>query len=65
MFGDKKVSIDKALWNRLKKIAELAGYSSTTEFFIHLIEKVVVNIQEGGESDEAIREKLKGLGYIS
>ena len=65
MFGDKKVSVDKALWKRLRKIAELAGYSSTIEFVIHLLEKVVVNIQEDGESDEAIREKLRGLGYIS
>jgi metal-responsive CopG/Arc/MetJ family transcriptional regulator len=64
MFGNKKVSIDKALWERLEKLAELAGYSSTDEFVIHALEKEVADIEEG-ESDEAMREKLKGLGYIS
>lgn len=65
MFGGKKVTIDKALWERLEKLAELAGYSSTEEFVVHALEKEVVNIVEDAESDEAIREKLKGLGYIS
>jgi hypothetical protein len=65
MFGNKKVSIDMALWERLEKLAELAGYASTDEFVIHALEKEVANIEEGGETDEAIREKLKGLGYIS
>ena len=65
MFGNKKVSIDMALWERLEKLAELAGYASTDEFVIHALEKEGANIEEGGETDEAIREKLKGLGYIS
>ena len=64
MFGTVKVAIDKALWERLEKLAELAGYSSTSEFVIHALEKEVATIEEA-ESDEEIREKLKGLGYIS
>jgi len=64
MFGKKKVAIDAALWERLEKLADLAGYSSTEEFIIHALEKEVANIEEA-ESDDEIREKLKGLGYIS
>ena len=28
MFGDKKVSLEKELWERVKRFAALAGYSS-------------------------------------
>ena len=63
MFGNVKISIDKQLWEKLKRLAELAGYSSVNEFVIHALEKEVANIEEA-ESDEEIREKLKGLGYL-
>lgn len=63
MFGNVKISIDKQLWEKLKRLSELAGYSSANEFVIHALEKEVANIEEA-ESDEEIREKLKGLGYL-
>jgi len=63
VFGNVKISIDKQLWEKLKRLAELAGYSSVNEFVIHALEKEVANIEEA-ESDEEIREKLKGLGYL-
>jgi metal-responsive CopG/Arc/MetJ family transcriptional regulator len=63
VFGNVKISIDKQLWEKLKRLSELAGYSSPNEFVIHALEKEVANIEEA-ESDEEIREKLKGLGYL-
>ena len=63
MFGKVKISIDKQLWDKLKRLAELAGYSSADEFVIHALEKEVADIEEA-QSDEEIREKLKGLGYL-
>jgi hypothetical protein len=63
MFGS-KIKLDKALIERAKKYAELAGYSSTGEFITHIIEKELDRIEEAGSEDE-IKEKLKGLGYIS
>lgn len=63
MFGSVKISIDKQLWEKLKRLSELAGYSSANEFVVHALEKEVANIEEA-ESDEEIREKLKGLGYL-
>lgn len=63
MFGNVKISIDKQLWEKLKRLSELAGYSSPNEFVVHALEKEVANIEEA-ESDEEIREKLKGLGYL-
>lgn len=63
MFGKVKIGIDKQLWEKLKRLSELAGYSSVGEFVIHALEKEVAVIDEA-ESDEDIREKLKGLGYL-
>lgn len=63
MFGNVKISIDKQLWEKLKRLSELAGYSSPDEFVIHALEKEVASIEEA-ESDDEIREKLKGLGYL-
>ena len=63
MFGSVKIAIDKQLWAKLKQLSELAGYSSVDEFVTHALEKEVAVIEEA-ESDEEIREKLKGLGYL-
>lgn len=63
MFGKVKIGIDKQLWDKLKRLSELAGYSSPDEFVIHALEKEVAGIEEA-ETDDEIREKLKGLGYL-
>ena len=58
-----KVNLDKALFNRIKKCAEVAGYSSTEEFIVHVLEKEMSKLDDA-ESDEDIAAKLQGLGYI-
>jgi hypothetical protein len=58
-----KIGIDRQLWEKLKRLSELAGYSSPDEFVIHALEKEVASIEEA-DSDDEIREKLKGLGYL-
>jgi metal-responsive CopG/Arc/MetJ family transcriptional regulator len=63
VFGSVNISIDKKLWLKLKQLSELAGYSSVNEFVVHALEKEVAVIEEA-ESDEEMREKLKGLGYL-
>ena len=63
MFGDKKISLDKDLWERVKRFATLAGYSSPDEFVAHVLEKELAGLKTT-DSDENIRKKLKGLGYI-
>lgn len=65
MFGSKnKITIDKDLLERIKKISEVAGYASHEEFIHHILEREVSQFNEAG-SDADITEKLKGLGYIS
>jgi hypothetical protein len=64
MFGTTKIKISDELWNRVKQYAEIAGYASPEEFVTHVLEKEFESLKEADSSD-AIKEKLKGLGYIS
>jgi predicted CopG family antitoxin len=64
MFGGAKIKVEKDLYERAKKVAGLAGYSSVDEFITHLIEKELGKL-EGAQDDTEIKERLKGLGYIS
>ncbi len=63
MFGG-GIKIDKDLLEKVKKYAEMAGYSSVEEFVTHALEKEISQLEES-DSEEEIKEKLKGLGYIS
>jgi metal-responsive CopG/Arc/MetJ family transcriptional regulator len=64
MFGGPKIKLDKDLFERLTKVASASGYSSVDEFVKHVLEKELANIDEGG-SEEEIKKKLEGLGYMS
>ena len=64
MFGGYKLKLDKALVDRARRYAELAGYSSVEEFITHALEKELKQL-DGAESEEEIKKRLKGLGYIS
>ncbi|MCP5115165.1 MAG: hypothetical protein GY953_30400 [bacterium] len=57
------IKLKKDLWDRVKRCAEVAGYSTPQEFVEHVLEKELAKIEES-ESDEEILNKLKGLGYI-
>jgi hypothetical protein len=65
MFGSSvKVKLDKDLMDRIRKVADVAGYATPEEFVVHVLEKEMLHFEDAG-SDEDIRAKLKGLGYIS
>jgi len=63
MFG-KNVKVNKDLLEKVKKYSAIAGYSSAEEFVHHALEKEIELLEEAGSEDE-IRKKLQGLGYIS
>ena len=63
MFGS-YVKIDKELLIKIKKFAAIAGYSSVEEFVNHALEKEISKI-DGADSEEEIKKRLRGLGYIS
>lgn len=67
MFGS-RIKLDGQLLSRCRKQAEQLGYSSVEEFVTHVLERELRSMESaGGESaadEEAIANRLKGLGYI-
>jgi len=63
MFGT-KIKISKELMDKIKKYADIAGYSSPEEFITHALEKEIAKLEES-DSDEDVKKRLRGLGYIS
>lgn len=59
-----KVKLPKDLYEKARKIAGIAGYSSVEEFVVHVLEKETAKIEGAGDEEE-IKKRLKGLGYIS
>ena len=63
MFGS-KVKVDPVLLDKARRYSEIAGYSTVEEFINHALEKEIAQL-EGADSEEEIKKRLKGLGYIS
>jgi metal-responsive CopG/Arc/MetJ family transcriptional regulator len=63
MFGN-KIKLDKELYDKVKMYSEIAGYSSVEEFVSHALEKEIAQFEDA-ESEEEIKKRLRGLGYIS
>jgi metal-responsive CopG/Arc/MetJ family transcriptional regulator len=64
VMGGSKIKLDKDLLARVRRYAELAGYSSPEEFITHALEKELARFDDA-DSEEEINKRLKGLGYIS
>lgn len=64
MFGSTKIKLDKDLLDKIKRYAGLAGYSSPEEFIVHALEKELAQLEDA-DSEEEIKKRLQGLGYIS
>jgi hypothetical protein len=62
MFGG--IKLDKDLLKKIKMYAKIAGYSSVEEFITHALEKEIAILEEA-DSEEEIKKKLQGLGYIN
>ena len=57
-----KIKIDSGLFDRAKKAAETAGYSSIEEFVTHIIETELAKHET--TDDNKVTDQLRGLGYI-
>lgn len=64
MFGRQRIALDKELLDKVKRYAELSGYSSVEEFIAHVLEKQIAHLEDAATEDE-IKKRLKGLGYLS
>lgn len=65
MFGNRthKIAIDHELFERLEKAAQVAGHASTEEFIIHVLE-TTAPADSAADSEEEVRKRLQGLGYL-
>ena len=59
-----KIKLDNELYHRIKKYSEIAGYSSIEEFVTHILEKELSSVDES-YSEEEVKKRLQGLGYLS
>ena len=62
--GKTKIKLDKDLMDKIQKLSALSGYASPEEFIVHCLEKEIAKLEES-DSEEEIKKKLKGLGYIA
>ncbi len=63
-----KIKLERDLYDRAAKVADTAGYASVDEFVSHVLEKELRNLTGGDgdpEDEEKLKERLRGLGYIS
>jgi len=60
-----KMKIEGELADRIAKVAAVGGYSSSEEFVLHVLERELDALDpDQGGSEEEIRRKMEGLGYI-
>jgi len=60
-----KMKIDGELCDRILRVASVGGYSSPEEFVLHVLERELEKLDpDRSESEEEIRRKMEGLGYI-
>ncbi len=59
----KKIRIENDLYDKLRQYSEAAGYSSTDEFIVHVLEKSVADLEKNADQ-ESVKERLTGLGYL-
>ena len=58
-----KIKIEPGLFDRAKRAAQAAGYSSVEEFIAHCIEKEIQRLKIEEEEGQ-VSDQLRGLGYI-
>ncbi len=67
MFGY-RLKIEGDLLEKARKCAEASGYASLDEFLLHTIEKEITRLMGPGDgepdTEEVVKKRLQGLGYI-
>ena len=58
-----KIALDPGVFDRAKRAADAAGYSSVEEFVAHCIENELKR-RAADEAEEKVSNQLRGLGYI-
>jgi hypothetical protein len=60
-----KINVETSLYDRAKRAAETAGYSSVDEFVAHCVENEIKRLKvEEAPTEDQVSNQLRGLGYI-
>jgi len=59
-----KVKLEDSLYDRAKRAAESAGYSSVEEFIADSVEKEIKRLKVEEPDESQVTDQLRGLGYI-
>jgi hypothetical protein len=59
-----KVKLEDSLYDRAKRAAESAGYSSIDEFVADCVEKEIKRLKIEEQNETIVSDQLRGLGYI-
>ena len=58
-----KIRVPQSLYGKLERVAQQQGYASVEEMVGHILENVARCADEE-LSEEEVRKRLKGLGYL-
>jgi Arc/MetJ-type ribon-helix-helix transcriptional regulator len=66
MFSKTSIKLNPALYERVRRAAEAAGYSSPDEFVAHALEKALLKMDGSAPEipDAELVRQLRGLGYL-
>ena len=64
-----EIEIEPHLYEKLQAMAKELGFSSTQEFIVRVLEESVRDdgndhTESSEEAEEAVRKRLRGLGYL-
>ncbi len=63
MMFKKKIALDPELYAKLSKLSEAQGCASVEEFALHILEDAVKSLGDDA-SEEEVKKRLRGLGYL-
>lgn len=58
-----RIKVPAGLHEKLAKVSKQQGYASTEEMILHVLENIAKCADEE-LSEEEVRKRLKGLGYL-
>lgn len=66
----KKVSIRSDIYKKMEERVRVTNFSSVDEYVSYILEQVIAKFEKenevySDEGEEKIKERLRGLGYIS
>ena len=53
-----KIKLSKELFEKVKQLAELSGYSSADEFVVHVLEKEIAKVNQDDDKENKLQPSV-------